>query len=111
MLNSTGTNVVAPNTTSGGTPVRIWVVYFGPNGSGGVTEMPANVVTSTTASTFTVAGIFGNRILKAYVIPSTYTAFNSTAVSHQVVSSAPLNIAVVGGGQTVSNLVLPYYNP
>lgn len=114
MLDSSG-NPTTPNTTSSTTPVTIWICYFGPDGNGGVQQIPIPVAPPTTLGAlwqYTLTGATpGSRVLKAYVVPSTYTPFNSAAVTNAIKVSQTLSITAIGGGQRVSDLILPYYAP
>lgn len=108
-------NPTTPNTTSSGNPVNIWVCYFGPDGNGGVKEIPIQMTPPYTAGApwqYTLPGATpGSRVLRAYVIPSSNTTFTSTAVRAAVAVSQPLSIVAIGGGQRVSDLMLPNYAP
>jgi len=118
-LNAGNQSGPAPNATyTDGThsavPVTIWICYYGPD----VTATPNPVValsaqalsTNSWQATLSDARLtIGPRVIKAYVIPSTFTTFNGTAVSAALAVSSQ-NVTLVGGNQSV-NLILPHYMP
>lgn len=111
-----------PLQTSSGTSVSLWVAYFGPDGTGGVGVVAQKIADGTSPVTwaatgttnsfrFSLTGSSGPRVLRAYALPSGVLTFDAAAVISALWKSAPINVVGVGGGQQVSNLILPNYVP
>jgi len=126
----------SPNVTYAGTPVSIWVCYYGPDTSASpnpVGDVPLQVTdtvnwryvlqSNTNVATATDGSgnvTIGPRVLKAYVVNS--SVVTAVASFRANAGSAPspagpvylvstMNVTAIGGGQTVPDLVLPHYSP
>jgi prepilin-type N-terminal cleavage/methylation domain-containing protein len=135
-LDASGTSTgPAPNNTDLGLGVCLWVVYYGPNPDGTVSQVPVEIADQGAASgsalywpstrtsfSFTISSITNNnvtigpRVLRAYILPANTSSFTSTTISslgsgQPFIESQPLPVTVTGGYQTVPTLVLPHYAP
>ena len=129
----------APNADDVNQPISVWVGFYGPNCTGpspAVSQYfvevfdssatpPTGAPTYATALAngfaFTIpagAATIGPRLLRAYVLPGGTTNLNNVSTFNlaqaptgsSLALSPILPVTVVGGGQTIPSLVLPFYS-